>query len=155
MRFFEKVTDLNDGADVLRRRAFGMIVFDNERLEAIHLRPWPKLASIPEVLWGQLWHHRKAGGNRCWLYYNQPASCPNFLALQYAVSSRETTLGTIRGSLQVLDQIARLKQTDAIVTDVTNQKISNRLLERWGWESHVPSSRRRHYIKRFYGEWPV
>jgi hypothetical protein len=54
----------------------------------------------------------------------------------------------------VLDEIARIKQTDAIVCDVRNARISDRLLRRWGWESHVPQSRRRHFIKRFYGEYP-
>jgi hypothetical protein len=56
--------------------------------------------------------------------------------------------------LIVLDEIARLKGSDAIVAEVRNLRISNRLLHRWGWESHLPTSRRRHYIKRFYGSYP-
>ena len=56
--------------------------------------------------------------------------------------------------LVILDEIARLKGTDAIVAEVRNLRISERLLRRWGWESHMPTSRRRHYIKRFYGTYP-
>ena len=54
----------------------------------------------------------------------------------------------------MLDEIARIKGTDAIVAELSNLRISDRLARRWGWEPHVPSSRRRHYIKRFYGSYP-
>ena len=120
----------------------------------LRLRPWPKTISLAEILlWGRGFHLR-AEGNRCWLYYNQPRRHRNFLALKYVVSSRHSTLRTFRSSLIVLDEIARLKGTDAIVCEVSNLRISDRLLKRWGWQSHVPSSRRRHFIKRFYGTYP-
>ena len=70
------------------------------------------------------------------------------------MSSRAATFRTVRSSLVILDEIARLKSTDAIVAEVRNLRISDRLLRRWGWESHVPTSRRRHFIKRFYGTYP-
>ena len=56
-------------------------------------------------------------------------------------------------ALLVLDEIAKLKRTDAIVCEVSNWRISDRLLTRWGWESHLGESRRRHFIKRFYGDY--
>ncbi len=93
-------------------------------------------------------------GDYCWLYYNQPCRHRRFLALKYIVSSRAATFRTVRSSLAILDEIARLKSTDAIVAEVRNLRISDRLLRRWGWESHVPTSRRRHFIKRFYGTYP-
>ena len=79
---------------------------------------------------------------------------PNYLALKYVVSHRETTLASFRGALRVLDEIARLKGVDALVCEASNPRISARLLRRWGWERHLPRSRRRHYIKRFYGQFP-
>lgn len=70
------------------------------------------------------------------------------------MSSRYASFKTFRSSLIVLDEIARIKRIDAIVCEVRNLRISDRLLARWGWESHVPQSRRRHFIKRFYGTYP-
>jgi hypothetical protein len=54
----------------------------------------------------------------------------------------------------VLDEIARLKRSDALLCDVSNWRISERLMARFGWEPHCPSRWHRHYIKRFYGEYP-
>jgi len=152
---FETVTDLTQRAEVLRRRRFGVIEMADGRLSAVHLRPWPKWVSYPEVWWwgGRL--HRRMPGDRCWLYYNQPWRCSNFLAAPYVVSGRDTTLATCHGAMVVLDEIARIKRSDAILCEVTNARISDRLLRRWGWESHVPNSPRRHFIKRFYGEYPA
>jgi hypothetical protein len=88
------------------------------------------------------------------LYYNQPWKLPTFLTLKYLVSSCGTTFKTVRRALLVLDEIARIKQTDAIVCEASNLRISDRALNRFGWERHLPNSRHRHFIKRFYGEYP-
>lgn len=150
---FETVTDLRAGTEVLRRRRYGVIEMSDEQLAAIHLRPFPKIITLPGVWWFGGRTHRSERGNRCWLYYNQPVGFSNFLALRYVVSNRGTTLKTFRGSLLVLDEIARLKRTDAILCEAGNLRISDRLLSRWGWEPHFQRSRRRHYIKRFYGQY--
>ena len=47
-----------------------------------------------------------------------------------------------------------VKRSDAIVCDVWNWRISERLLARWGWEPHKPQAWHRNYIKRFYGVYP-
>lgn len=57
--------------------------------------------------------------------------------------------------LAALDEIARIKQTDALLADVLNFRISPRMLARYGWASHKPSRWHRHYIKRFYGSYPA
>ena len=155
MPLFETVDCLHSGADVLRRRRYGVIEMADEQLVAVHLRPWPKSVSLLEIAWLGRRMHRYRRGNRCLLYYNQPLRFPNFLVLKYAVSHHGTSLKTFRGSLTVLDEIARIKRSDAALTEVSNLRISDRLLRRWGWERHVLQSRRRHYIRRFYGEYPV
>ena len=58
-------------------------------------------------------------------------------------------------AMRVLDEIARIKRTDAVVSEAFNWRISGRLAERWGWERHKPSRWRRHFIKRFYGSYPA
>jgi hypothetical protein len=56
--------------------------------------------------------------------------------------------------LAILDEIARLKQSDALLCDAISERITTRLLSREGWEPHCPSLFHRHYIKRFYGVYP-
>jgi hypothetical protein len=53
----------------------------------------------------------------------------------------------------MLDEIARIKGAHAIVCHVTNGRISDRLLRRWGWEAHCLNWKGRHFIKRFYGRY--
>ena len=93
-------------------------------------------------------------GDRIRLFYNQPRRFPNFLVLKYAESARNTSMGSLARALAVLDEIARLKGSDALLCDATNGRITTRLLSRWGWEPHCPSWFHRHYIKRFYGLYP-
>jgi len=155
MPLWQTVVDLEADAEILRRRRYGVIEMKDQQLKAIHLRPYPRIINATGVviLRGRIYNLTE--GDCCWLFYNQPLRFSNFLVLKYVVSSRAATLRTFRGALVVLDEIARLKQSDALLSEVVNQRISERLLDRWGWERHVQSSRRRHYIKRFYGQYPA
>ena len=149
MPLFDTVTDLKAQADVIRRRRYGVIEVVEGRLARVRLRPYPKLVSVWESrLLGRFWHRRLAG-DRCWLYYNQPRAFPQFLTLQYVVSSREAAFTTFRTAVRLLDRIAEIKRSDAILCDASNARISDRLLARWGWVSHAPMPWRRNFIKRF------
>ncbi|MEX0586186.1 MAG: hypothetical protein WD176_06060 [Pirellulales bacterium] len=150
-RWTDTVTDIVADAELLRRRRYGVIETVDGRLSRIALLPFPKLIAIPDVFLGGLSRHRRRAGDRCWLYYNQPRRFPNYLALRYIVSSRQGTLATFRAALAVLDEIARLKRTDAILCDVALSRVSDRLLARWGWAALAPRLLHRNYIKRFYG----
>ncbi|MEX0678144.1 MAG: hypothetical protein WD063_13765 [Pirellulales bacterium] len=141
--------------DALRRGRYGVIEIRDGRLWAIHLRRWPKIVSVLDVDWFGRRDHETKPGDRCLLYYNQPRRCSNFLALVFVVSHRDSTLATFRRSLAVLDLVARAKRTDAILCDVWNLRISDRLLARGGWEPHKPQRWHRNYIKRFYGQYPL
>lgn len=147
------LADWHAAQETVTRRRYGVIEVRDGRLTSLSFRPWPALVSAAYV--GSIggWQHTHLHRNRCLLYYNQPRRHRQFLALKYVVTTAGTTLLTFRRALVVLDEIARWKKTDAIVCEVTNRRISHRLLEREGWERHVPRSRRRHYIKRFYGSY--
>ncbi|MGO8691665.1 MAG: hypothetical protein ACLQLG_18755 [Thermoguttaceae bacterium] len=153
MPLFQTVTDLAEGAETLRRRPYGVIEVADGRLWRVRLRPWPKIASAPEAMLLGGMYHRNRSGDRVRLYYNQPWRFRNFLVLRYAVSARQTTMATVCRALAVLDEIARLKRSDAILCDVGNWRITTKLLNRFGWVPHCPSRWHRHYIKRFYGEY--
>jgi hypothetical protein len=141
--------------DQIRQRRYGAIEMIDGQLAAIHFRRWPKTVSLLDVQWLGPRYHARTPGNRCIVYYNQPWRCPSFLALSYVLSTRNCTLATFHGGLEVLDQIARIKQSDAIVCDAWNSRISDRLLARWGWQPHAESRWHRNYIKRFYGQYPA
>jgi len=138
----------------LRTRGHGIIETAGGEFVALHLRPWPKLVSLPE-LWPQgLRYHARGTANRCLLYYNQPWRMPNFLALRYVISTNGTSYHTFRAALVALDRIAELKGIDAIVCDAANMRLSDRFMARMGWEPHKPQRWHRNYIRRFYGVYP-
>ncbi len=154
MSLFESVTNLTAGCEVLRRRPYGVIEAADGRFSRVLVRPFPKIISVPWMLLIGRLQHRSRGGDRIRLYYNQPRRFPNFLVLKYAESARDTSMATLTRALAVLDQIARLKGSDALLCDVANGRITTRLLSRWGWTPHCASWLHRHYIKRFYGTYP-
>jgi hypothetical protein len=144
------------GADLarLRRGRYGVIEVVDGQLQAIYLRPWPTLTSALEVEWLGRRYHRNVAGDRCWLYFNQPRRHANYLALKYVVSQRDCRFATLRRAVEMLDEVARVKLSDAILCDVWNLRISARLLARCGYVPHKPERWHRNYIKRFYGEYP-
>ncbi len=152
-KLFQRITNLDSEADVVRCRRYGVIEMSNGHLAAVRFRPWPKIASLPEIRLLGRWHHRRLAGDRLWLYFNQPLTASNYLSLTYIVSARDTTLATFRGAICVLEEIAEIKQTDAIICDIDNRKISDRLLARWGWEPLKSRRWHRQFIKRFYGDY--
>ena len=154
MPLFETVTDIDAEADVVRRRRYGVVKVVRGRFVAIHMRPFPKVFAWPELVPVHRRYHARGPDDRCLLYFNQPWRFPNFLALRYVVSAAGTRLATFRGALTVLDAIARIKRSDALLCDVANTRISDRLMARWGWQAHKPQAFHRNYIKRFYGDYP-
>jgi hypothetical protein len=151
---FETVTDLASADEILRRRSYGVIHARAGRVVAIHLRPFPKWTSAADIALLESLRRFQRHDDCCWLYYNQPWSCRSFLAVKYLRSRPGTRMSTIAAALRQLDRIAELKRIDALLCDVANRRISDRLLARQGWQPHAPSRFHRNYIKRFYGQYP-
>jgi hypothetical protein len=152
---FETICDFGSGRERIRARRYGVIETAGGQLQAVHLRPWPKLMAAPELLPMGPKYHERGEADRCLLYYNQPRRMPNFLALKYVVSTLGTSYQTFRAVLTALDAIAELKQIDAIVCDAANVRLSDRLMARLGWEAHKPQRWHRNFIRRFYGVYPA
>ena len=153
MLYFPRITSLTENPKLLRRRRYGVIEVTDGRLRRIVLRPWPKSISILGIWTLGRWRHQRRSGDSIRIYYNQPLTSPNFLVLKYAESNRNTSMGSLTAALAVLDEIARLKQSDALLCDASNNRITTKLLGRWGWTPHCPSRFHRHFIKRFYGQY--
>jgi len=140
--------------DLLARSRYGVIETSAGQLRGIVLRPWPKLLSWPEV-WpvGRRFHGR-GPVDRCRLYYNQPRRMPNYLALKYVVTTPGTRFATFRAALEVLDSVAAIKGIDAIVCDAANGRLTDRVMNRLGWEPLHSTRWHRNFIRRFYGTYP-
>ena len=154
-KLFETIHDFEAGRETIAKCSYGVIEVADGEFVGIHLRPWPKIVSVVEAKWMGGWQHERRERDQCLLYYNQPIAHRNFLALKYTVTSYRTTYKTFRRTLIVLDEIAKLKKTDAIVAEVSNKRISDRFMKRCGWEPHLPNKKARHFIKRFYGQYPT
>ncbi len=140
-----------EGARLTTRRA-GCIVTEQGRLRCVVGRWWPYAGNHLQMLWDM--RFRSLTSDRCELYFHSPLGSPRFLTLAYIRSGPATSLSTAYAATLVLDEIARLKQANAIVCHVTNASISDRLMLRWGWQSHCPQWSGRHFIKRFYDHYP-
>jgi hypothetical protein len=154
MPLFRSITDLAKEADTLRRHRYGVIEAIDGEFRRVMLRPLPKIVSVPGIQLFGGWRHHHLLGDRVRLYYNQPRRFSNFLVLKYAESTRNASMGTLTRAMAVLDEIARIKRSDALLCDVSNARITTKLMSRWGWLPHCPSWFHRHYIKRFYGVYP-
>ena len=152
--FFETIRDVKANQESIRSRPYGMIEAVEGKLSRIQLKPWPKYASLIEAHWIRAMKSKRHRKDVCRIFYNQPMGHRNFLALAYAESSLDTTRNTIFAALGVLDQIAYIKQSAAIIAEVSNKRITDRALRRAGWERYMEHKRKRHWIKRFYGEYP-
>jgi len=61
MALFETVTDISEGSDVLRRRAYGLIEVVEGRFSSVLLRPLPKFVSVPEIMLLGRFRHERPG----------------------------------------------------------------------------------------------
>lgn len=148
MPLFETVTRPTDAADVLRRRRYGVIETVDGRLAHIRLRPYPKRVSALGTRLVAPLRRRLRRGNRCRLYFNQPRGYANFLNLQYVETTCDADYATLRRALTVLDELARLKDVDALLCDAANVRLTDRFLARLGWTPHAPMPGHRNFIKR-------
>lgn len=140
------------GAEELRRWRCGRIIMAAGELVEIQRLPWPMSASIVQAWWQNGFGRRQE--DRCVLDYHQPLGMPTFLTLDYVRSGSRTCYKTFAGASHLLDEIARIRNSQAIVAHVTNTNISDRLLKRLGWERHLAHWRGRHWIKRFHDGYP-
>lgn len=147
------IDDLGAASDQLKSWRAGRIVTADGRLVRIERRWLPYKASRMRVWWDS--RQRPRRGVECSLYFHEQRGNPRFLVLGYIASHPRAALSSFFCALLVLDEVARLKACDAIVAEVTNSRMSDRLLKRWGWEQHCLQWRGRHVIKRFYGKYPV
>jgi len=154
-QFFVSIENLSENEALVRNRAYGIIETRGGEFVSLKFKPWPKLVSASGAAWAGALRNTRVIQDRCRIFFNQPIGHRNYIALKYIESTLGTTMSTLRKSMRVLDEVARIKRTDAIFAHVTNSRISERLMDRWGWQRHLLHKSGRHFIKRFYGEYEI
>ncbi len=147
------VVDLASSSAELERWRCGRIVTSQGRLKYVQRRWLGYRASIWRVALDRRWRRKTAV--ECELYYHHNMFSSDYLVLGYVSSHAASSLSSFYCATLVLDEIARIKRSHAIVTEVSNPRLSDRLLNRWGWERHCLTWPGRHFIKRFYGTYPT
>ncbi len=135
-------------ANRLRNWHAGVIETHAGKLVAIHYRPWPRRISKLGVWFDQ--RFRQLPIDHCRLYWHRPWLQPAVLALDYVRSGPGTSVATFHRAVTMLDEIAMHQKSLVAVCHVTNQRISDRLLARWGWQAHCTHWSGRHFIRRYY-----
>lgn len=147
-----KLANPVDHPDSIRRWRCGRIIMRAGKLVCVQRRLFVGSVSMAQVWWQS--RYGRPDDDLCWLDYHQPWGMPGFLTLDYIRSGRRAGYKTFVGACHVLDEIARIRRASAIVAHVSTESISDRLLERLGWQRHLNHWSGRHWIRRFYDGYP-
>lgn len=123
------------------------IVVEGGRLVSVRRRRFGRTRTVVGAMWDAGWG--RPSHDRCYLHYRRPRSVPGYIVLDYIQSGRTAGYRTFREATRVLDAIAVLCRSQAVVAHVTNPLVTDRLMQRLGWQRHLEHWRGRHFIRRF------
>jgi hypothetical protein len=124
----------------------GVIVVQPDHSVQLFSRYWPRWPSRLGQWMDERWRRLPTGQVR--IYFNQPRLSPGFLVLAYAQAGKQATLPTLRLSLNILEEIARRRNMQAIVCQATAVKLNERVMNYFGYDRHAATLGPNHYIKR-------
>lgn len=125
---------------------YGVICVSRGEVSQIKSRWLPTMPSLWDVWLDSYWRRLP---NDCFqVYYNEPRSNPGFIILSYAVAGRRTSLSTIHAGMLTLEEIGRYRNARAIVCHASNRRLSERVLQRFGYMRHAIRLKGDNYIKR-------
>jgi hypothetical protein len=125
----------------------GRIVVVDGKLIGVQRR-WMPISHSSLHIWFDS-KFKTAPDRYCFLDYTGTRRMPGYITVDYARSGSGTTFESLRVALTTLDQIAAGRQAVAIFAHIGTSAISDRLLERFGWQRHASNLKGRHWIKRF------
>lgn len=106
----------------------------------------PRFASRWDVLRDTLKPRAVVG--ECCVYYAFPLRTPGFMAVQYLVCGQQTPYETLRRSVEIVSWIARARGCQAVVCQAISDRLSERIMNRWGYVQHAKTLGPGHYILR-------
>ncbi len=141
-----KIDRIAGNEEQIRSWRHGVVSTSKGSLRGLWGRWWNYQANLAQAWFDQ--RFRPLAEDECWLYYTLPKSTPGFLTLRYIRSGRRASIATVYGSLGILEQIAAIHRSYAIVCSSSNKRLTERMFERWGFERHARRLPGYHYIKR-------
>jgi len=113
----------------------------------IHQSRWfPRWASRWDVAKDET--VRSAVRGECRIFYSFPMRAPGFMAVNYLTCGEQTSYQTLLVGKQLLEEIARRRKSIAIVCEAYSDRLSERLMRRWGFVRHALTLGEQHYIRR-------
>lgn len=82
------------------------------------------------------------------VYYAFPWRSPGFMAVQYLVCGHQTSYATLRHCVEIVAWIARARGCQAVVCQAISDRLSERVMNRWGYVQHAKTLGPGHYIHR-------
>ena len=125
---------------------YGEIELSNGSLVAIYRRWWPRIGSQWEAC--QDSYIRTLPADSCRAYFAFPVRAPGYMTVLYARGGPNMQYKTIYQAVLAMDEIAKLRDSKAIVCQVISERGTERLMNRWGYVRHAAKLRDNHYIKR-------
>ena len=141
------IVSLQNEQERIRTCRYGEVVLRGAHLEAIYPRWWPRIASQWDVVRDD--YVRTLAPDECRFFYSFPRSSPGFMTLNYALTGPSTRYQTIRRAVGIADDIAAIKKANAIVCQAFNKRVTESIMNRWGYVRHAAGLGDNHYIKRF------
>lgn len=140
------MADLAGNERIVSQWRYGTVVLQNGRVILIQARWWPRWGTV----WGAMTDRvvRVLPEDECRFYYSFPRSSPGFMSLLYVHAGEKTCYSTFHQGIVAIDTIARWRNSKAIVCQVTNSRLTHRMMTRWGYVRHAESLGDNHYIHR-------
>jgi len=126
--------------------SFGELELSDGKLLSIRPRWWPRIGSQWESFRDS--YVRAMPNDVLLAYYAFPRRSPGFMSVLYAHSGPKTQYKTLYRAVLSMDEIARLRKTQAIVCQTVSNLANERLMNRWGYVRHAFSLGDNHFIKR-------
>ena len=126
---------------------YGEIEVTSGSLVAIHRSWWPRIGSQYEAYRDS--YNRTLPSDSCRAYFAFPFRAPGYMSILYALGGPNMQYKTIYQAVLVMDQIAQVRESKAIVCQVISERGTERLMNRWGYVRHASKLGDNHYIKRF------
>ena len=140
------VDSIQDHSERIKSWRYGEIDVSRGELVAISPRWWPRFGSQWES-W-QDSYFKTLPVDTCRAYYSFPKRAPGFMSVLYAHSGPGTKYKTILRTVTAMEEIATLRDAQAIVCQLVSARGNDRLMKRWGYVPHAFSLGDNHYIKR-------
>jgi hypothetical protein len=124
-----------------------MIILRHGQLVVVQARWWPRWGTVFGAMMDRV--ARNLPDDECRFYYAFPRTSPGFMSLLYVHAGEKTTYKTFHQGIAAIESLAKLNRSQAIVCQVTNDRLTERMMRRWGYVKHAEHLGRDHYIRRF------